>query len=243
MDIPDSHPRKTSLELRHRLVDGFKRGLVAEAGLIAHGRGEAFDYLIGEKTLSQAEDAMKAACALMLSAKNPIISVNGNIAALVPEETVKLAGMLKAEIEVNLFYRTVERESKIADELHRAGARSVFGLEKEHEIPGLGSERKNVDSALWNADVVLLALEDGDRTEAFKHTGKKVVAVDLNPLSRTARMADVTIVDNIVRAFPKMIGLAIEFSGKTGEELQGIAGSFDNEKNLKAFEEFMRNSF
>ena len=33
---------------------------------------------------------------------------------------------------------------------------------------------------------------------------KTVVAIDLNPLSRTARTASVTIVDNVVRAIPNI---------------------------------------
>ena len=48
--IPKSHPRAKSLYIRERLVHGFDDGLVAKEGLMAHGRGEAFDYLLGEKT-------------------------------------------------------------------------------------------------------------------------------------------------------------------------------------------------
>ena len=50
MNIPKSHPRYLSLQTREKLVDGFDNNLVAKEGLLAHGRGEAFDYLIGEKT-------------------------------------------------------------------------------------------------------------------------------------------------------------------------------------------------
>jgi 4-phosphopantoate--beta-alanine ligase len=32
--------------------------------------------------------------------------------------------------------------------------------------------------------------------------GKRVITIDLNPLSRTARAADVTIVDELTRALP-----------------------------------------
>ena len=49
-DIPDSHPRKASLMARHNLVEAAAEGLLAESAMIAHGRGEAFDYLLGEKT-------------------------------------------------------------------------------------------------------------------------------------------------------------------------------------------------
>ncbi len=47
--IPKSHPRAKSLLIREKLVSGFDNGLVAKEGLLAQGRGEAFDYLLGEK--------------------------------------------------------------------------------------------------------------------------------------------------------------------------------------------------
>ena len=75
--IPKSHPRATSLLIRERLVTGFDHGLVAKEGLLAHGRGEAFDYLLGEKTSKTAKLAIKAAAAQILLADLPVISVNG----------------------------------------------------------------------------------------------------------------------------------------------------------------------
>ena len=56
--IPKSHPRAKSLLIREKLVRGFDRGLVAKEGLLAHGRGEAFDYLLGEKTRKTAKLAI-----------------------------------------------------------------------------------------------------------------------------------------------------------------------------------------
>ena len=47
--------------------------------------------------------------------------------------------------------------------------------------------------------MVLVPLEDGDRCEALVAMGKTVLVVDLNPLSRTARTASVTIVDEVGR--------------------------------------------
>ena len=38
-NIPDSHPRKSSLLSRLKMVDGAKRGLLADSAMIAHGRG------------------------------------------------------------------------------------------------------------------------------------------------------------------------------------------------------------
>ena len=83
--IPKSHPRAKSLLIREKLVDGFDNGLVAKEGLLAQGRGEAFDYLLGEKTGKAAKKAIKAAAAQLIQAQNPVISVNGNIAALCPK--------------------------------------------------------------------------------------------------------------------------------------------------------------
>ena len=66
MNIPKDHPRHQSLQYRHKIIEGMKDLVVAEAGLIAHGRGECFDYIIGEKTSESAKKAMEAAVALLL---------------------------------------------------------------------------------------------------------------------------------------------------------------------------------
>ncbi|MFH1404042.1 MAG: phosphopantothenate/pantothenate synthetase [Candidatus Altiarchaeota archaeon] len=242
MNNPPQHPRKTSLDLRHRLVDGLKQGFVAETGLIAHGRGEAYDYLLGERTCVHAERAEKAASALLLSSEKPVFSVNGNVAALCPKDVIRLSKAVKALLEVNLFYRTPLRERLIARVLEDSGAELVYGLRKRHRIPGLGSQRANVDDALWDSDTVLVMLEDGDRTGALKAMGKKVIAVDLNPLSRTARTADITIVDNVVRAVPNMIVHARSMKDMSRGRLASIAARFDNRKNLKIMEGLFRKS-
>src|SRR5512147_719797 len=97
--IPKSHPRAQSLYVRERLVHAFDNGLVAKEGLMAHGRGEAFDYLVGEKTSKSAKNAIKAAAFALVTAKYPVISVNGNIAGLCPSEIVELAKAVNAKIE------------------------------------------------------------------------------------------------------------------------------------------------
>jgi len=233
--IPENHPRKESLIIREKVVEGLLEGYLAPQGLIAHGRGECFDYLMGERTQDFAIKAMEAGVASILLAKNPVISVNGNMAALVPSEIVKLAEITNSKIEVNLFYRTEEREKKIAEILRKAGAKEVLGVGEDalSTIPELFSERRRVSPrGIYIADVVLLALEDGDRTEALVKMGKKVVAIDLNPLSRTARKASITIVDNIIRAFPKMIEIAKNMKEKRKEELEEIIRQYDNKKVL-----------
>lgn len=121
MLIPSSHPRRESLLIREKLVEAMRSGVLAPEGLIAHGRGECFDYLLGEATQDFARRAVEAAVALLLTAKRPVISVNGNVAALVPEHVVRLSEVAGARIEVNLFYRTPEREKAVAEVLRRAG--------------------------------------------------------------------------------------------------------------------------
>ena len=232
--IPPEHPRAESLRIRERLLEQFSEGVVATAGLIAHGRGEAFDYLVGERTTEPALKAIKAAASALLTAKKPVVSVNGNTAALVAEEVVKLASVTKARIEVNLFYRSVERELAIKELLEKAGAHEVLGVGEDAsaKIPELGSERRRVDSrGILLANVVLVPLEDGDRTEALVKMGKKVIAIDLNPLSRTAQKSTITIVDNVVRAMPKLVEMAEKLK-HDAKKCREILFDFDNEKNL-----------
>ncbi len=206
--IPKSHPRAKSLYIRERLVKGFDANLVAKEGLMAHGRGETFDYLLGEKTSKHAQKAIQAAAFALDSAAYPVISVNGNVAALCPKEIVKLAKITGAKIEVNLFYANEKRKKNIIKVLRKAGAKEVLGTNSKssRRISGLDSARRIVDSdGIYKADVVLVPLEDGDRTIALKKMGKKVITFDLNPLSRTAKTADITIVDNVVRAINRLI--------------------------------------
>jgi len=234
--IPPNHPRRESLLLRERIVEGYKKGIVALEGLIAHGRGECFDYLLGEKTHDFAIEAIEAAAASIITAKHPVISVNGNTAALVPREIVELAKVSGAKIEVNLFYRTREREEAIANWLKQHGAEEILGVgdDASATIPELFSERRRVSPrGILIADVVLVPLEDGDRTEALRKMGKTVIAIDLNPLSRTARAATITIVDNVVRAMPLLIEKIKFLKSKPREELLEIIRRYDNNRVLQ----------
>jgi 4-phosphopantoate--beta-alanine ligase len=234
-EIPQEHPRAKSLQIRERLVRHYRSGVVAEAGLFAHGRGEAFDYLLGEKTTENALKALEAAAAALLTAKRPVISVNGNAAALAARDIVKLAEVTGAKIEVNLFYCSAEREIAIKKLLTDAGAKQVLGVGEaaSARISEIGSERRRVDpEGILVADVVLVPLEDGDRTEALVKMGKKVIAIDLNPLSRTAQFATITIVDNIVRAMPVLVEFAEKLKEKARNKLETILADFSNKKNL-----------
>ena len=216
-------------------MSGVGSGITSVTGLIAQGRGEAFDYLIGECTTTSARAAERVAAAMLLLARTPVISVNGNAAALVPEELVELSTLLDAPLEVNLFYRTKERVLKIIEHLKAHSARRVLGADPDASIPGLSSERGRVCSeGIYSADVVFVPLEDGDRCEALVAMGKQVIAVDLNPLSRTARCATVPVVDNITRAVPNIINSVHELKEQPEIYLQEIVAGYNNKKGLDA---------
>jgi 4-phosphopantoate---beta-alanine ligase len=235
ISIPKDHPRAVSLGIREMIVDGLKEGLVVEEGLIAHGRGETFDYLIGEKTTPNAIMAINTAAALLLSSRHPVISVNGNFAALCGKEIIELSRACGAPIEVNLFYHSVRRERAIKSHLERLGATDFLGVGRNRTatIPNLNGERKRVDPrGIALADTVFVPLEDGDRTEALIKMGKKVIAVDLNPLSRTAVHATICIVDNVVRVIPILIQIILELKNKNRHSLTNMISRFDNFRNL-----------
>ena len=125
--IPKSHPRYESLVLRDKIVKAYQKGYLADSAMIAHGRGEAFDYLIGEKTSYPAKRAMYVAVAAMLLSKNPVISVNGNATALAIDEIIELAHEVNAKIEINLFYRTDERVRLLTNLYRDQGYRDILG--------------------------------------------------------------------------------------------------------------------
>lgn len=190
---------------REIISEAMKQGLVHETGLIAHGRGEAFDYLLGETTIPAAEKAEKTAAAALLLAKNPVISINGNVAALAADDCIRLAHRIPAKLEINLFHRSQDRMKKIAAMLRKKGAKTLYGLNPDARIPGLDSDRALCEKeGIFSADVILVPLEDGDRCQALKKMGKTIIAIDLNPLSRTAQTATITIVDNVIRAMPRV---------------------------------------
>lgn len=233
--IPKSHPRVKSLLIREKLVSGFDKGLVAKEGLLAQGRGEAFDYLLGEKTGKTAKLAIKVAAAQILLAEFPVISVNGNIAALCPQEVVKLAKQTGSKIEVNLFYTNEKRKKAIVKTLKNNGAQEILGVKQSSKttLSGIDSARRFVDkNGIYSSDVVVVPLEDGDRTLALRKAGKIVITFDLNPLSRTAQTANITIVDNVTRSMNLLIENCGKLSTKNKKTLKKIIADFDNKKNL-----------
>jgi len=241
IDVPEDHPRYQSLLTRHRIEEGVEKGITSKQGLIAEGRGEAFDYLLGEQTIPSAERAERAAAARLLLADHPVLSVNGNVAALVPGEIVDLAAAVDADIEVNLFNRTEERLKAIADHLREHGADAVKGLTADGRIPNLSHERATVDAdGIGAADVVVVPLEDGDRAEALAAAGTTEIVIDLNPLSRSAQTATIPIVDNIIRAVPTMTEHAKELQGAESNSLHTIVEEFAASDALTAAENAIR---
>jgi len=211
--IPPDHPRYRSLVVREKLAESARTGIVSWEGLTAHGRGEAFDYLIGERTTASALLAERTTAALLLSARHPVISINGNTAALAADEIAALQKTCGALVEVNLFHRTGKRVKMIEDLLRVAGV-DVFSGEAERLLPLSHDRAWCRREGMYSADVVLVPLEDGDRCEALVGMGKTVIAIDLNPLSRTARSATLTIVDELTRALPQITRACSDLSLK-----------------------------
>jgi 4-phosphopantoate--beta-alanine ligase len=168
-------------------------------------------------------------------AKLPVISVNGNIAALCPKEVVRLAKQTGSKIEINLFYTNQKRKTAIIKTLKKNGVKEILGRNSTNRavLSGIDSARRIVDKdGIFAADVVVVPLEDGDRTMALKKAGKKVITFDLNPLSRTSQTANITIVDNVTRAMDLLIENCKKLSKKNKKTLERILKNFDNKKNL-----------
>lgn len=241
MRIAKSHPRFRSLQIRAILEKGAENGIVSLNGLIAHGRGEAFDYLLSEKTHGFAKQAIHAASAMLLLAKHPVISVNGNTAALVAGELVELATLLKAPLEINIFHYSDKRIKKIKKHLESCGAKNILLPDKKYEMAYISSPRKFVNqNGMYKADVVFVPLEDGDRAEALTKNRKKVITVDLNPLSRTAKAATVTIVDNIVRVMPLLLATTKKISKLQEKQLKEFVDRYDKSVTLERAEAIIR---
>ena len=228
--IPTDHPRYRSLVVRERLARCAREGIVALEGLTAHGRAEAFDYLIGERSTETARVAARTAAALLRQARKPVLSVNGNTAALAARECAALQEVTGCGVEVNLFHRTPERMAKITALLERHGV-SVLSGDAERLLPLAHDRALCLRDGIGGADLVLVPLEDGDRCEALRAVGKTVVTIDLNPLSRTARTATLTVVDELTRALPLVTGAYDALGdGEAAELVRGL----DNHYLLQA---------
>ncbi|MBO4763514.1 MAG: phosphopantothenate/pantothenate synthetase [Candidatus Methanomethylophilaceae archaeon] len=234
MDIPEDHPRYKSLMTRERLAAMVEKGLVTPTGLISHGRGEAYDYLMGEKSTEAALNAERAAAAFLLRAENPVVCINGNAAALDAERLIALADAVPAKIEVNLFHRTPERMEGIISYLESKGAKKVLGRVPDRRIQGLNHDRALCTvEGIFSSDVIVVPIEDGDRAEALVSMGKTVISIDLNPLSRTSRTASVPISDEMSRALENMIRFVSELRGND-EAIDGLIASFSAKECRRA---------
>ena len=230
MQIPKDHPRYKSLMTRERLSELVDKGVVTPTGMISHGRGEAFDYLMGEKTLPSSLKAERAAAAYLLTAENPVVCVNGNAAALDPKGLIEVARLANAKIEVNIFHRTEERMERLISYMEENGATDVLGRNPDAKIPGITSDRALcTKEGIFDSDVILVPIEDGDRAQALAAMNKIVIAIDLNPLSRTSKAASVSISDEMSRALDNIK----EALKMTKEEALKIISSFDNSVNRR----------
>ena len=229
-----SHPRYQSLLMRHRLEMAAKAGMLADSALIAHGRGEAFDYLLGEATITSAHDATMEALAHLQNADCAVISLNGNAIALAGKELMQLASLLKIPVEVNIFYRTPERMKALLSHLYEIRDTNqldveILGENPDAKIPGLeGPRAKCCENGIYNSDVILVPLEDGDRCEALVAMGKVVLVIDLNPLSRSAKMGSVTIVDELSRVAENLL------RGSMQKILRKPRTDYDNNGHLQS---------
>jgi 4-phosphopantoate--beta-alanine ligase len=148
---------------------------------------------------------------------------------------VKLSKQINAKIEVNLFYTNENRKRVIIKTLKKNGALEILGsrISSSTKLSGIDSARRIVDkNGIFVADVVIVPLEDGDRTMALRKVGKTVITFDLNPLSRTSQTANITIVDNVTRAIDLLIEECKKMSKNNKKNLQKIIDNFDNKKNL-----------
>jgi 4-phosphopantoate--beta-alanine ligase len=113
--------------------------------------------------------------------------------------------------------------------------------QQEFVLPHLESNRRFVNGhGIYQADVVFVPLEDGDRCEALIRSGRKVVTIDLNPLSRTSRKASITIVDNIVRALPLLVDRVTGLASEPRSALEGLLENYDNGLALGEAEAVLR---
>ena len=231
-EIPPDHPRYSMLTRRELVVRAFEEGMVVPQGLAAHGRGEAFDYLLGETTIPPAMEAVHYALSLMKSAKRPVISVNGNFAALCRDEIITLANLWNAPVEINLFHRSEERLKKLSA-LFEGEVLRVFGTGADERLPEISHDRALVHSeGIHSADVVLVAIEDGDRVQALRKAGKHVVVIDLNPMSRSAVHGTITVVDEVTRTMKNIIN-------GWNRDVKTDWQDFDNLKNLKVVVDYI----
>ena len=209
--VDPEHPRYQSLMIRKKIAEAGVKGMLADSAMIAHGRGEAFDYLLGEQTIPSALDATREAAARLVKSNKPVLSLNGNAIALAGQEFLTIASQLGCPIEINIFYRTPQRMGALIGHLKMLNQKldldvEIMGGIPDARIPGLEGPRGACQQdGIFEADTVLVPLEDGDRCEALMAMGKTVLVIDLNPISRSSRGCTVGIVDDVTRVAKNLI--------------------------------------
>jgi len=242
VSVPKDHPRYRSLMVREHLAEMVEKGLVNPTGLISHGRGEAFDYLMGERSLEPSLVAEKAAAAYLLRAKHPVVCVNGNAAVLDPKNLIALAENIPAKLEINIFHRTEERMELLISYMESEGAKNILGRNPDSRIAGLNHDRALcTKEGIYDSDVIIVPIEDGDRAEALVSMGKIVISIDLNPLSRTSKTASVSISDEMTRALENIMRFLKEMKGNE-KEISDVISNFSNNDNRKIMIERICNS-
>ena len=145
---------------------------------------------------------------------------------------MKLASEINCPIEVNIFYRTPKRMKALLSHLESINEEfgldvKILGANPDSLIPGLeGPRAKCCYDGIFSSEVILVPLEDGDRCEALVAMGKTVCVIDLNPLSRTAKMASITIVDELTRCVPILLN-------DLQNGVDSSISNWDNQSNLK----------
>ena len=113
---------------------------------------------------------------------------------------------------------------------------TVFGEHPDGRIPGLKGPRAAChEEGILRSDVILVPLEDGDRCQALVNMGKTVLVIDLNPMSRSAQQATITIVDELSRtlhnmlemSLPPVIDEAYQHQANLQSCLSWMAGAFE----------------
>jgi len=229
--VDPEHPRYESLMIRKKIAEAGAKGMLADSAMIAHGRGEAFDYLLGEQTIPSALDATREAAARLVKSSKPVLSLNGNAIALAGQEFLTIASQLGCPIEINIFYRTPQRMGALIGHLKMLNQKldldvEIMGGIPDARIPGLEGPRGACQqNGIFEADTVLVPLEDGDRCEALMAMGKTVLVIDLNPISRSSRGCTVGIVDEVTRVAKNLIQFIPQ---------KPAATNWDNDRGLQS---------
>ncbi|MBT7245317.1 MAG: DUF137 domain-containing protein, partial [Euryarchaeota archaeon] len=156
-------------------------------------------------------DATREAAARLVKSNKPVLSLNGNAIALAGQEFLTIASQLGCPIEINIFYRTPQRMGALIGHLKMLNQKldldvEIMGGIPDARIPGLEGPRGACQQdGIFEADTVLVPLEDGDRCEALMAMGKTVLVIDLNPISRSSRGCTVGIVDEVTRVAKNLI--------------------------------------